>query len=207
MLKTVSTLSTVLLLINCILYFKSFGKQNKAFKVLCYYLIYSLLIQILTITLNRLKIPNLFLSHKYFIGQFLFLSIFYQNVLVLERHKKLIRFFIFFTLLAVGTIFYLDPSSYFKFNLLEVIIVSIPIIIFSVLYFIQSMNNTKSFIYINSGIFIYLVASTFLFSAGNFINSSQSTLKNNVWALNAMIYLSYQVLIFIEWYQHFRKRK
>ena len=91
---------------------------------------------------------------------------------------------------------------------MEVIITSLPLVMFSVFFFIENMEKSKKFIYVNSGIFIYLVSSTFLFSLGNFINdSTTSTRRRIIWDINAIVYAIYQILIFIEWYKHFRKKE
>tara|TARA_R110002073_G_scaffold108336_9_gene243636 strand:+ start:68745 stop:69248 length:504 start_codon:yes stop_codon:yes gene_type:complete len=163
--------------------------------------------QVLTETFAHLYNDNLFLSHYYFIGQFLFLCAFYTSVIKSERLKKVILSTSIFVIISVVLLFYFDRSSYNKFSLIEVIITSLPLVIFSIFFFVESIEKSKKFIYINSGIFIYLASTTFLFAAGNYINSSNSELRKIIWDLHAFIYVIYQILIFIEWYKHFRKKK
>ncbi|AUC85947.1 hypothetical protein CW731_11885 [Polaribacter sp. ALD11] len=157
--------------------------------------------------LSRQQISNLFLSHYYFVGQFLFLSFFYKSILKSKIKKRLINLFLFIIPFLIIIIYYINPLDYFKFNLTEVIITSLPLVFYSILFFSENLNATKKFIYLNSGVFIYLISSTFLFSVGNLINGSTSehSFKNYIWLLNAFIYLVYQILIFTEWYKNFRK--
>lgn len=196
-----------ILALNTILYFKSYRQKSIAFKIICYYLLFCLILQMRVSYLSRQQISNLFLSHYYFVGQFLFLSFFYKSILKSKIKKRLINLFLFIIPFLIIIIYYINPLDYFKFNLTEVIITSLPLVFYSILFFSENLNATKKFIYLNSGVFIYLISSTFLFSVGNLINGSTSehSFKNYIWLLNAFIYLVYQILIFTEWYKNFRK--
>ena len=195
------------LAINTFLFFKSYRKNSIAFKIIAFYLFYCIILQLITEYLGSKKTPNLYLSHYYFVGQFLFLSFFYKSILESQIKKKVINLFLIIIPFLIALLYVINPQDYFKFNLIEVIITSLPIVFYSILYFSENLNSSKKFIYLNSGVFIYLISSTFLFSVGNFINDSNSTdsFKRYVWALNVSIYLIYQILIFMEWYKHFRK--
>ena len=195
------------LAINTFLFFKSYRKNSIAFKIICFYLLFCFIIQLITEYLFRIRENNLFLSHYYFLGQFLFLSFFYRSILTSQSKKKVINVFLIIIPFLIGLLYTINPKDYFKFNLIEVIIASLPIVFYSILYFSEILNSSKTFVYLNSGVFIYLISSTFLFSVGNFINDSSSTgdFKRYVWILNTFLYLFYQLLIFIEWYKKFRK--
>ena len=207
-LDTLSIISTVILLINCILYFKSFPRQEKAFKIFTGYLFYIVIIQVITIVLNRLRIPNLFLSHYYFIGQFIILSLFNYRLTQNKVKRIVVRFTAMVILIIVSLLFINDSKIYFRFSVLEIVLCSVPIIIYSVLYMFQSIaENKKSLIFVNSGIFIYMLCSTLIFSSGNIMPNLDPSINVIIWKLNAYIYLLYQILIFIEWYKNFRKPK
>ena len=189
-------------MINTILYFKSLRFFTKALKVFTWYLLFIFVIQIITIFLNRFKIPNLFLSHYYFIGQYFFIS----SCFYLMSLKLITKKFILYTSSLVFIslcIFYIrNPERYFAFNMFEIFLTSIPLIIFSLLFFIEKMDSVnKVFIYISSGFFTYLLCSTLLFATGDIASIDKITF----WTINAFIYLGYQILIFVEWYKHFRK--
>ncbi len=194
------------LLINVIVYSVRVKNSTFSYRVFYYYLVFTLIMQALTETFAILYRENLFLSHYYFAGQFIILSIFYGSIFKSKVLKKLVL--TIFTLLCISLIIIYNQSfEYKKFNLVEVLTTSIPIIIYALLYFIENIENKKKFILVNSGIFIYLISSTFLFSSGNLINSSNSSFRKVIWNLNGVVYILHLALIFIEWYKNFRKRE
>jgi hypothetical protein len=204
--EIINHITDLLLLINIILYIKCFSKKRKTLNIFVFYLIYIGLIQLVSTIIFNTGESNLYLSHFYFVGQFLFLSFLYKKLLKNNFHKKIISSISIIVCVILIIQYIISPELFYSFNLFEIIISSTPIIFYSVLFFFQSIENiNKQFIYINSGIFIYISSSTLLFSAGNFINSSPSLFKKIVWEINMILYIIYLLLIFVEWYKHFRK--
>ena len=198
----ISISSTSFLAINTILFFKSYRNKPVAFKIFSYYLLFILLIQLTTLYMRLNKITNLYFSHYYFVGQFIFLSLFYINLEKRFLIKKIIKSILFISLISVAVYYYIYPEDYFGYNVSEVFLTSIFLIIYSFLFFLKKIDSPdKKFIYINSGFFLYITCSTLLFAAGNI----ESSIKSIVWYSNVSLYLVYQLLIFIEWYKHFRK--
>ncbi|WP_299015611.1 hypothetical protein [uncultured Polaribacter sp.] len=161
--------------------------------------------------LNNLGENNLYLSHYYFIGQFILLSIFFSKIL---NGKKLVaaikKILIAIIILLIGYYsFY--PKDYFRWNVFEIAITSIPLLIYSFIFFTQKIDFKANnlFIYFNSGFFVYLLSSTLLFTLGNIglENIEIKPIKIIVWKINSFLYLSYQILVFAEWYKNFRKVK
>lgn len=103
----------------------------------------------------------------------------------------------------------LYPQYFLQWNVFEITITSIPLLIYSFLFFTQNIDikSTRYFIYFNSGLFIYLLSSTLLFTLGNIglEDSAIRPIKLIVWKFNSILYIIFQVLIFIEWYKNFRK--
>jgi hypothetical protein len=60
----------------------------------------------------------------------------------------------------------------------------------------------KKYFYIISGLFIYLIGSTLLFSTGNI--KLFTPIKKIVWLINSTLFIVFHILVFIEWYTHFR---
>lgn len=197
-----SKTSNLVLAINIILYFKRYRKNSIAFKIFTNYLLFIFIIQLVSGYLRLNKENNLYLSHYYFIGQFIFLSLFYLFSEKKKLFKNGIRIILLLGLVSIGIYYLKNPQAYFSFNLFEIAITSIPLILFSFYFFIKKIDSDNhKFIYLNSGFFLYVSCSTLLFSAGN-INSS---IKNIIWYSNLVLYLLYQLLVFIEWYKNFRK--
>jgi len=194
----------IFLIVNTILFFKSYRNNSIAFKIFAYYLSVILIIQLTTKYLRFHKITNIYLSHYYFIGQFIFLSLFFKQLLTKELQKKIITFGLFIVLISLGIYYIIYPSNYYKFNIFEIIITSVPLLVYSFFFFIQKIEDAdKKYIYIVSGFFLYLLCSTLLFTTGNI----KAEIKKIIWHTNAILYMVYQVLIFIEWYKNFRKKE
>lgn len=200
---TISITGQFILLINTILYIKSYRENSMVFKIFTNYLLFILIIQLITGYMRWHKMPNIYFSHFYFIGQFVFLSLFY---ILLEKKKKLRKvqkIILCIGLVAIGIYYIKYPEAYFKFNPFEIIITSIPLIVYSFYFFIKKIESIdKKYIYINSGIFLYLSCSTLLFIAGNIENT---TLKITIWYSNISLYLIYQILVFVEWFKNHRR--
>ncbi|PQJ69173.1 hypothetical protein BTO14_14190 [Polaribacter butkevichii] len=200
----ISFIGIFVLIINTYFYFKSYLNYSIAFKVFSIYLFLTLLIQISSSVLFQLGINNLYLSHFYFISQFILLSFFYSSLEKKNSVKKGIKYILLIGLIFISIYYTKDPETYYKFNIFEIIVTSIPLIIYSFLFFLKRIDNEdKKFIYINSGLFLYLSCSTLLFVAGNI----KSSLKEVLWYSNVSLYLVYQILIFIEWYKNFKSKK
>jgi len=204
--EIITNFSNLLLIINIIIYVQYLFRNKKILNVFSFYLLFIGFIQAYMSILFHLGINNLFLSHYYFIGQFLVLTLFYYRILQSKIFKKVVLIILPLTILLTIISLVNNPITDDQFNTIEVLVTSVPIILFSVFYFIENLDNIKGYLLINSGIFLYLASSTFLFAAGNFVNDSESIFrKKYVWDINASLYVVYQILIFIEWYKHFRK--
>ena len=150
------------------------------------------------------KLNNLYFSHFYFIGQFSFLSFFYFFLEKETLIKTIIKTTTILVLILLSINYINNPEIYFEYNVFEVAITSIPLIIYSFHFFIKKIDSEdKKYIYLNSGFFIYITCSTLLFTTGNITAS----LKKFVWYSNVILYLMYQILVFIEWYKNFRNSK
>lgn len=200
-----SNLSKLILAINTVLFFKVFFPRKKTFKIFSYYLLFILAIQVVSFVLWYLKKDNLYLSHFYFIIQFIILSLFYINLFNSRKQKILVKI-ISLLVLSILVIQYMNtPELYYKFNLLEIVLTSLSLVSFSVLHFYNSLTEKMEFTYVNSGIFIYLISSTLIFCSGNFTNAYDSSLDKILWLFNSILFVVYQILIFMEWYQNYRK--
>lgn len=174
------------------------NKQGKAFKIFTFYLMIMLIIQLLTTLLQTMSINNIYLSHFYFILQFLILSYFYFEIFQIDFHKKIVKIAVPVCITVLAIQYYFNPDLFYKFNYFEIFITSFLIIIFSMFHFYTILNEKKRYYYINIGIFAYLFGSAFLFISGNLMNSLNGSFGNITWIINSILYIVYQVYIFIE---------
>ncbi|MDI5896104.1 hypothetical protein [Flavobacterium algoritolerans] len=197
----------LILLLNLLLFFIRFSDQGKAYKIFTLYLGLVFVVQILAEILIQQKRNNLFLSHFYFIGQFVALSIFYLTILKkVDLQKKIVKGGLISGLLFLGIQFVNDNTLFFKFNLFEIVITSFLLIVFASFHFYNLLNEKKEFYYINMGILIYLFGSTILFLVGNLMTSLSPKINKIPWILNSFLYIIYQLFILIEWKKNFSKK-
>ena len=197
----------LLLGINFILFaIKLNKKMSRSFFVFTIYLLVMIIIQAYTSYLKSIHLNNLFLSHFYFILQFLLLSLFYLEILNNDFQKKIIKIAVPSCLIILGVQYYFNPDLFYKFNLFEIFITSFLIIIFSMFHFYNILNEKKKYYYINTGILLYLFGSTVLFISGNLISKLDLAPSKIVWILNSVLYIVYQVFIVIEWREIFIKK-
>tara|TARA_R110000787_G_scaffold200643_3_gene311604 strand:- start:1685 stop:2230 length:546 start_codon:yes stop_codon:yes gene_type:complete len=175
-----------------------------AYEALFIFLILTLAVQIPMAILAGFGDDNLFLSHYYFIGQFILMSLFFYKTLINKVVKKIIFMVLFGVMLALLVQYFKNPELYYTFNLFEISITSIPIIFYCFSFMVQQISNPeKKFIYFISGLFAYTICSTLIFLAGNIPGDTQIIL----WTVNNSLYILFQLLIFLEWYRNFREKR
>ncbi len=189
----------LLLIINCILFIKGFSTNGKTFKIFTLYCVAMFAVQMVSRITGKMHINNLFLSHFYFILQFIILSFFYYYLLK-ENFQKRIISICFVVCLALLFIHYaVDWSLFYQFSLFEIFITSLPLLIYATFHLYNLLNKEKEFYYINIGLLIYLFGSTIVFLSGNLLLSLHSTFAFNVIIeLNVYLYIVYQLFILYE---------
>jgi hypothetical protein len=199
----------LILLLNLVLFFIRFSNQKKAYKIFVFYLGFVFVVQILAEILIQHKRNNLFLSHFYFIGQFVVLSIFYLNILKkVDFQRKIVKGGLIIGLLIIAFQYFKEPEVFFKFNLFEIIITSILLVTYAAFYFYNQLTTENSdFYYVNTGILLYLSGSSILFLVGNLMTSLSPKLNKIPWILNSFLYIVYQLFILLEWKKSFSKIK
>ena len=199
----ISKVGYCLLAINVFLFFKSYRNKTVAFKIIAFYLLYSLILQLRMSYLASLKEDNLHYSHFYFIGQLVFLSFFFIEELKNKALTKRIKTYLLFALVALGISYYLYPESFYKFNVFEIVLTSVPLLVYCFIFFTKRVGSSNNnFMFFNAGLFLYILCSTLLFAAGNL----KASIKLYIWAFNVVLYLIYQLCILLEWYKNVRPK-
>lgn len=206
-LKIFNYFGMFILALNFFLFVFFSSKKEKAFKIFTAYLVIMVIIQAISVRYQILSINNIFMSHYYFILQFMVLSYFYLEILTMDFQKKVVKLVIPICLTALGVQYYFNPELYFKFNLFEIFITSFSIIIFSLFHFYNMLNEKKNYYYISIGVFIYLFGGTFLFITGNLMNSLNKNHGNLTWLINSVLYIICQVCFLREFKQIYSKKK
>lgn len=183
-------------MINCIMLLKGFSANGKPFKIFTLYSIAMFFVQLFSLILVKNHMQNLFLSHFYFILQLLFLSLFYYHLLKDKFQKKVIIVNSACCLIILSVQYALDWQLFYRFNLLEIFITSLPLIIYATFHLYNLLNQIKEFYYITIGLLIYLFGSTIVFLSSNLLISLNSNLPFKIiYSLNVYLYIGYQLFI------------
>lgn len=196
-----------ILLLNLILFIKGFSCNGKAFKIFTVYTAVITVIQIIGNILNYYAIYNLWLSHFYFILQFIILSIFYIIILKDDFQKELVKLGLVIAGFTLGIQYAFHTELFYKFNLFEIFLTSYLLIIYSTFHFYNLLSVKREFYYINMGILIYLFGSTILFLTGNLMTLLSSKMNKWSWLLNAILYIVYQCFVLFEWKKNYAFKK
>ena len=198
----IGNISICILAINVFLFFKSYRNKTVAFKIIAFYLLYTLILQLRMFYLASLKEDNLPYSHFYFIGQLVFLSFFFMQELKNKALSKRIKTYLLFALTALGIHYYLYPESYEKHNTFEIVVTSVPLLVYCFIFFTKRIGSSNNnFLFFNAGLFLYILCSTLLFAAGNL----KAGIIIYIWAFNVVLVIIYQLCILLEWYKNVRK--
>jgi hypothetical protein len=193
-------LSLAILLLNIILYLKGYRPHRRAvaFKIFIIYILCMFAVLVTSNVFAMYTWNNLFLSHLYFISQFILLSLFYGRLFT--RAQQLVTHIVgIIVLIIIGMHYVMDPSQWHTFSLLEVFLTSFPLVIYSIIHLYNSLNKKGAYLYINAGILVYLSSSTLIFFLGNYQIGLDESTVSNMWFMNKVLYLIYLILIFFEW--------
>ncbi|MDR6967387.1 hypothetical protein J2X31_001398 [Flavobacterium arsenatis] len=197
--RYIADFNYLLLLINLVLLLSQFKKYNRTMRIFTFYMLVIAVIQLTTRYYSRNGLNNLFLSHFYFILQFVLLSLFYKTILPVISQKRSVVAGLFLCFIILGIQYYLNPSLFYTFNLLEIFITSFLILIYALFHFYNILAESKQYYYLNTGIFIYIFGSTVLFMSGDILSTIEPSYGKIIYTLNGFLYVVYQVYIFIEW--------
>ncbi|WP_289662635.1 hypothetical protein [Flavobacterium panacagri] len=199
--------SYLILLINLMLYSFSFFRKEKANVFFVFYLGFSFVMQISMEVIYHLELNNLFLVNIFFIGQMILLGLFYDSLFYLKVQKMFVRTTLVIALLILSIQFILDAGQFLKFNLFEITLTSLLIVVFALLHFYNMLTEGKKFYYISIAVVFYLLASTVLFLIGNLSTGLSTDLKYLSWQLNAFLLIIYYLIILFEWKVSFSPKK
>ncbi|GGI56505.1 hypothetical protein [Winogradskyella haliclonae] len=199
------------LIVNTVLFLVGLkkAKNKKEYYVFTIYLISISVISGIMSYLASYEENNLFLSHYYFVVQFILLSWFFYE-LFQKRQKKLVVKFTGIVVFTLAILYLTGEIAYYSvepFNPLEVFICSFPIIVYSIIHLYNSLNNTLNYAYVNTGILVYISISTLVFILASVLNNPESysmQVVDILWEFNSAFFLLYHVLIFVEWLKKFQ---
>ncbi len=198
---TISLIGLFLLLLNSILFFNSRKGEDKVYKCIMIYLMIQFVVEFCCNLIGILHPnENFFLSHYYFIIQFIMLSMFFRQVLKNKVLKKIVSCNLVLVLLVLGFQYYKTPLLYWKFNYFEIGLTSILLIFYAIIYFFENIKGTYKYHYFCLGLTFYLTSSCLIFLTGNtelvFMNEP---VYLDIWIFNSLFFILFQIFIYKEW--------
>lgn len=200
-------LGYTILFFNLILYNISFFRKGKANVFFVCYLIFSFVMQFSMEMLYRLKITNLLLVNVFFIGQFILLSLFFKSLFINKKQKNCVTYSMCLVLFLIICQYCYDYSLLFVFDLFEITVTSVLILIFALLHFYNMLSEQKTYYYITIAVIFFMFGSTILYLVGNLTLSLSDDVKYLTWTLNAFLFIIYQLVILYEWKVSFSKKR
>lgn len=198
----VSLVGLFFLLANAIRFCITSKNRDVLYRILTTYLVLLFCVELFCNIIGFLYPgANFFLSHYYFIFQFITLNLFFYKCFSNKILKRIAVTVFIFVLLFLSIQYYRTPSLYWKFNLIEIAITSIPLLFYALYFIISNLKNTKhDYSYFCNGLAIYLASSASVFLSGN----SDSVIFTepfilDFWFFNSLFYILYQFLIYKEW--------
>lgn len=198
----ISLLGLSFLLINCILFYSLSKSKNVQYKIITLYLSLLFLVECACNYIGfNYPNSNFFLSHYYFIFQFVFLSLFFYHLFSNVVIKNTILILLIVELFVLGKQYYDLPAIYWNFNIFEIASTSLLLLGYSILYLLINFKRvTHPYFYFCAGLIIYLSTSSLIFLSGNTdLVLFTEPIFIDVWVFNSLFYILYQFLIFKEW--------
>jgi hypothetical protein len=200
--KLLADFNYLLMLINLVLYLLRFRKFDKALRIFTIYLFVIAIIQLTTRYYSRHGLNNLFLSHFYFLLQFILLSFFYKTLLPVKTQKMCVIGGLVLCSLILGIQYYQNPSLFYKLNLFEIFITSFLLVIYALFHYYNILNESKEVYYLNTGVFVYIFGSTVLFLSVDILTTLDPSYGRVILTLNALLYVVFHVFVYLEWWKH-----
>ena len=184
------------------LLYSSFGfKKNtsNSIRIITFYLVFYFLSELATKLHAAYGIKNHYVSHFYFIPQFIFLSLFYKTQFTGFQNK--IVNVVLVIVLSILTIQYLlQPELFQTFNPLEVLLTNCAIIFYAILHLYNSLTEKGKFMYINAGILLYVSCSTLIFFLFRLINFKELEINSGpIILLNKFLVIGFISMFIIEY--------
>jgi hypothetical protein len=193
---------------NTILYLSSIAHSGNAYKSFFVYLAFLLNIQIAVEVHAMQNLNNHYLSTYYLFLNFILLSIFFYYLFRTIQHKiiHVIKFVVPVVTLGILVQYFIRPQLYYEFNSVGLLVTSLIIILYSVLYLFELISKKIAYSYVIAGMLIYFVSSSLIFAGATSMFFFEKELYMLIWKINAVLFIIYQLLILCEWILTFYRK-
>jgi hypothetical protein len=193
-----------IILICCILCFFFFKKLSKELKIISYYLFFMMLMSSSAVRMANLGVNNMPITHLLVLGEFIFLSLFYKEML--KDHVFFKKYFkihlgVIGSLIILNSLYVENISTY---NTNAKVLVLFIIIMFAALFFYERAKvlmqidvNEKAIRLINSALLVYYSGSFFMFLMYKFMVNNEQFYTKNILIFNGSLYLLFTIVMLI----------
>lgn len=202
----ISLIGLFFLIVNTVLFVTNKTVVKRVSKIFIIYLITLSVIEVFCHVIGFLyPNSNSFISHFYFNFQFIFLSYLFYNLFKSFRIKKIILI-LFFCVLGLIVFTYIEnPLLFWEFNPLEIVSTSLFLIILAVFFICKNLENIHDYFNFSLGLIMYLINSIYIFMFGNTELVICEKPYIDIWVLNSIFYILFQIMIFKE-YLNFKNK-
>lgn len=198
----------LILLINVILFsIKARKSSSVQLKLIWLYLWVIFIVQIVSEVVTYITSNNLYLLHVYLGSHLIVLTMFYYTIFNKLSQKRFLYITSSIVYLFLAIQYFVYPTLWFQFNLSEIFIINYLLTVYSLMYNYNSLSEKYSFHYINIGIMGYSILSTASFLYGNIATKMELSISIPVWVIHIIILIFFQLMILLQWINHFYIKK
>ncbi|MDW5290762.1 hypothetical protein [Formosa sp. PL04] len=148
---------------------------------------------------------NLFISHFYFIFQFVFMSSLYYTLFKEKKIKQFIVLVFVIELMILGWIYYSNPQLFWEFNIFEIVSTSFILVFYALVYIFKNLEVEHKYFNFSIGLILYLCCSITIFLSGNLEMVLYEDPFIDIWIFNSLFYIIFQYMVYRE-YLFFKKQ-
>lgn len=195
-----SLLGLMFLFVNTILFISNKAIRPLVSKTFLFYLASLCIVEIFCNIIGVLyPNNNLFLSHFFFIFQFVFLSVLYYQLFKSKIIKKgIVLIFILQTTILSYT-YFTGYADFWNFNNYEIVSCSIALILYAILFIFSNIEKEHLYFHFSIGLILYLISSISIFTSGNLELVLCENPYIDIWIFNTLFYIIFQYMTFKEY--------
>ena len=210
--ETTSNFAITILIVNIFTIIRNWKLFDYTIKIIFSYLVFSLIIELVSYYLYNLNQNNLPLLHLYTFGEYFFFTFYFKKKINLLNKNTIEAILILIAIFLVINSLFLE--NIYSFNSLAKTVVQASILFYTIIYMFQKLKNINernlnyfSDNLISLAILIYYGGSIFIFLFSAFMQNNYNGLNPKFWILNAILNIIFQILVLIAlWYYQENKK-
>lgn len=172
------------------------SNSSKIYKLLSFYLLSTAIIEVTCHIVGIAETnSNLFLSHFIFHCEYTFLAFFFYNVIDVQWVKKVIVLASAVFYIILGVQYFQDPTLFWRFNLFEILFISISLFILGLVYLYTTLGEKDTYYNFCMGITLFMLCSSVIYISGNYDLILLEKPFIDIWIFNYIFFIVYQYFV------------